>query len=107
MRPIMLLPLMLAGCFSTAEPITVTEYVVRDIPTVPRPRPIELNDLDFDVVTSDSIEQYLQTLGDDYVFVSLTIPEYENLALNIDELRRYIEQQQAIIVYYEGAVNGE
>jgi len=30
--------------------------------------------------------------------------DYENLALNIAELRRYIDQQGEIIVYYEKAV---
>jgi len=30
--------------------------------------------------------------------------DYENLALNVSELRRYINQQKNIIVYYEDAV---
>jgi hypothetical protein len=30
--------------------------------------------------------------------------DYENLALNVAELRRYINQQTEIIVYYEEAV---
>jgi len=33
--------------------------------------------------------------------------DYENLALNIAELRRFIEQQTQIIVYYEKAVTDE
>jgi len=33
--------------------------------------------------------------------------DYENLALNIAELRRYINQQIEIIVYYEEAVKQE
>jgi hypothetical protein len=31
--------------------------------------------------------------------------DYENLALNVAELRRYINQQTEIIVYYEEAVS--
>jgi len=30
--------------------------------------------------------------------------DYENLALNIADLRRFLEQQNEIIVYYEKAV---
>jgi hypothetical protein len=30
--------------------------------------------------------------------------DYENLALNLADLRRYIEQQKEIIVYYEKAI---
>jgi len=33
--------------------------------------------------------------------------DYENLALNIADLRRYINQQGEIIVYYEEAVTEE
>jgi hypothetical protein len=33
--------------------------------------------------------------------------DYENLALNIAELRRYINQQKNIIIYYEKAVTDD
>jgi len=33
--------------------------------------------------------------------------DYENLALNIGDLKRYIGQQKEIIVYYEKAVTKE
>lgn len=33
--------------------------------------------------------------------------DYENLALNIADLRRYINQQTQIIVYYEDAVTNK
>jgi hypothetical protein len=33
--------------------------------------------------------------------------DYENLALNIAEIKRYINQQTEIIVYYEKAVTEE
>jgi len=33
--------------------------------------------------------------------------DYENLALNIAELKRFINQQTNIIVYYENAVTEE
>jgi hypothetical protein len=36
--------------------------------------------------------------------VALSIDTYENLAINISELRRYINQQKEIIVYYEKAM---
>jgi len=33
--------------------------------------------------------------------------DYENLALNIGDLKRYINQQKEIIIYYEKAVTEE
>lgn len=36
--------------------------------------------------------------------IALTVRGYENLALNISELERYIRQQKEVIVYYEDAI---
>jgi hypothetical protein len=33
--------------------------------------------------------------------------DYENLALNIADIKRFLEQQEQIIVYYEKAVTEE
>ena len=67
-----------------------------------------MNDVDWHVVTPDNIEEFLEdfkkTTGD-VVFLALSVPHYENLSLNLSELRRYIEQQQSIIVYYENSIN--
>ena len=41
----------------------------------------------------------------DIVFFALSIPDYENIALNMGELRRFIEQQKSIILYYEENAN--
>ncbi len=40
----------------------------------------------------------------DLAFVALSMKDYENLALNIADIRRYLDQQEEIIIYYEKAV---
>jgi hypothetical protein len=40
-------------------------------------------------------------------FVALSMKDYENLALNIADIKRYIAQQNEIILYYEKAVTEE
>jgi hypothetical protein len=40
-------------------------------------------------------------------YIAISVKDYENLALNFAELRRYIEQQKEIILYYEEAVKPE
>ena len=40
-------------------------------------------------------------------YVVLSMKDYENLALNIADLRRFLEQQNEIIVYYEEALKAE
>ena len=37
-------------------------------------------------------------------YVVLSMKDYENLAINVADLRRFLEQQNEIIVYYENAV---
>ena len=100
--------LVLAAC-SRADPqtITVTEYIDAEIPTVERPRPVKLFPVDFEVVTRDNIDEFIEQLETEYVFVAIDVDEYQFLSLNVDELRRYIEQQNAIITYYEGIANGD
>ena len=80
------------------------------IPTVALPKPLQLSDTRVFVVTKDNFEEFekeFTELYGDLAFVALSMKDYENLALNISELKRYINQQGEIIVYYEKAVTGE
>jgi len=49
------------------------------------------------------VEEFTAEHGE-LAYVVLSMKDYENLAINIADLRRYIEQQTEIIVYYEEAV---
>jgi len=49
------------------------------------------------------VEEFTAEHGE-LAYVVLSMKDYENLAINIADLRRYIEQQTEIIVYYENAV---
>jgi hypothetical protein len=49
------------------------------------------------------VEEFKAEHGE-LAYVVLSMKDYENLAINIADLRRYIEQQTEIIVYYEEAV---
>ena len=80
------------------------------IPTVARPKPLQLNDTRVFVVTKDSFEEFKKeftAVYGDLAFVALSMKDYENLALNIADIRRYLNQQEEIIVYYEKAVTEE
>lgn len=80
------------------------------VPTVSRPKPAQLNDVRVYVVNQRILEDFLvefkQRHGE-IAFVALSMQDYENLALNIAELRRFINQQTQIIIYYEDAVAPE
>lgn len=97
--------ILLTGCsFLQPKEIIVKEYITRDIPIQERPKPVNLHNVRFDVVTKETLKEFLdeneKTFGTT-VFYAITVPDYENMSLNIAELRRYINQQKAIIVYYE------
>ena len=88
--------------------ITQVQYVERTIPTQPRPKPVSLYDIEFYAVTEENLDEFLERFekeNGDIVFFAISVPDYENIALNMGELRRFIESQTAIIVYYEENAN--
>jgi len=104
--------LLLSSCTSIRqepEVVTVTKLIERNIPTVAHPKQLIMNDIKIYVVSpSENFEDFKKEFeakngADSYVAIS--IKDYENLGKNFAELRRYIEQQKRIIVYYEEAVS--
>ena len=45
--------------------------------------------------------------GGTFVIFGMTPQDYENMAFNLQELRRYIRQQKEIIIYYRDATKVE
>src|SRR5210317_836662 len=105
--------LFLSGCSSLMpEPQikTVTKIEKTQIPVVARPKPLQLNDTRVFVVNKDNYEEFVKEFTETYgelAFVALSMKDYENLALNIADIKRYIGQQNEIIIYYEKAVTND
>tara|TARA_Y100000114_G_C11700954_1_gene298396 strand:- start:143 stop:502 length:360 start_codon:yes stop_codon:yes gene_type:complete len=103
--------LLSSGCSSWREVLPVeikTVEVERKIPTQKRPRHVKLNDVYFYVVTENNFEDFKKRFkkeNGDLLFYALSVRDYETIALNMAELKRYIDQQRQIIVYYEKAVS--
>ena len=95
------------------EPIvkTVTEYKTLEIYQPPLPKAISLQDVEFFVVTEKNFEEQVKKLeklqSGTYVLFGLTPQDYENMAYNLQELRRYIRQQKEIIIYYREATQDD
>ena len=80
------------------------------VPIVARPKPLQLVDTRVYVVNKDNYEQFVKQFTEEngeLAYVALAIKDYENLALNIADIKRFIEQQNEIIVYYESAIQKE
>ena len=107
---LLLLCLLISSCSSWPKLKQIeikTVQVERVIPTQNRPRPLNMNDIKFYVVTSDNFEDFKKRYEKDngtFLFYALSVRDYETLAINMAEIKRYIEQQKQIIIYYEKAV---
>jgi hypothetical protein len=57
------------------------------------------------VVNRKNLEEFLNELekiqGDSPVFFAFTPQDYEKMAYNLQEIRRYILQQKEVIIYYQ------
>lgn len=101
---------MLTGCLGrTPEPtvVTQTEYIQRNIPIQVRPATVEFPPVDWLVITEDNLEEKIAELKEssgNFVVFAVSAKNYENLAVGIGDLRRYINDQKAIILYYEEAI---
>ena len=108
---LLLLTLVLSSCGFIRKPekeiVVQTVEVQKVIPVQPRPKPVDMTDVKFYVVTEENYEEFKEKFmktNNDFVFYVVSVHDYENLALNMSELFRYIKQQKEIEVYYEEAV---
>ena len=108
----LLLPILLlsSGCslWPSLKKISVqTVEAKRIIPLQNSPRPVDMNNMHFWIVTEQNFEEFKTKFtkkNGSFLFYSISVRDYENLALNMAEIKRYIEQQKEIIVYYENAI---
>ena len=92
------------------EVVVQTKIVKPVIEIKERPKGVKMLPVKFYVVTEKNYEEFIERFKKDngeFVFYAMSVPSYENLALDMAELRRYIEQQKEIIIYYEKAVKDD
>lgn len=68
---------------------------------------MNLHRVKFYAVTPENMEEFLVRFEEESgttVFFAMSVPDYENMSMNVAELRRYINQQKALIVYYEESI---
>ena len=108
---LLLLTLLLSSCGYLRKPekeiVVKTIEVQKIVPIQPQPKPVDMIDVKFYVVTEENYEEFKEKFmktNNDYVFYAVSVHDYENLAFNMAELYRYIRQQKEIMIYYEKAV---
>ena len=98
----------ISGCDTVKRLDVFSKPVETRIIAPSDPKPLLLDNLHFDVVNKDNLEEYLIQLRkeqntEEYVFYAITPKTYELLALNMQEIKRFILQQKEIIVFYKKA----
>ena len=102
-----LIVVILVGCASTPvkEVVIKTKPIEIEIAQPERPREIKLERPEWFVVNSSNLEEFLEKVrkiqSDEPVFFAFTPQDYEKMSYNLQEIRRYVLQQNEIIVYYE------
>lgn len=101
----------IAGCsLIPTRVVTETVYIERTIPIQQRPRSLELFPVRFYAVSETNIDDFQTRFileNGELTFIAMSVPHFENLSLNVAELRRYILQQQTLILFYERSVQND
>ena len=98
---------LLVGCASTPvkEVVIKTKPIEIEIAQPDRPREVKLERPEWFVVNTSTLEEFLERVrkiqSDEPVFFAFTPQDYEKMSYNLQEIRRYVLQQNEIIVYYE------
>ena len=102
------LVLLISGCsLLTPQPKSVeisTQPVNKPELELPETDEIRLRAVDWTLITPENVEEVFskaEESGRPVVFFALTDKGYENLGLNISDIRSLIQQQQTIIAAYE------
>jgi len=68
----------------------------------PLPRDIDLKEPKFYVVSRKNLKEFLANIEKEGngVFVAMSITDYELMAYNIQDIKRYLEQMKEVVVYY-------
>lgn len=123
LKALLAIPLLLtiSGCASLSlfgdkevpKPIPVEIRTV-EVPTPivhpDLPRAIELRDPEWYVVSDKNIDEFIERISKRHqgqlVFVAMSIGDYELMAYNMQEIKRYINQLKEVVIYYR-AINEE
>ena len=108
------LVLLLSSCSSfkpEKEIVTVEKIVKPTIALALKPSPIVMKNADVIVVTEKNFQEVVDKVklkqNGQFVVYALDLKSVENLAINMEQIKRYIEQQNEVILYYEKAITWE
>jgi len=67
------------------------------------PREIDLKEPYWYVVSAENLDEFLARVEKEsgqVVFFAMSVPDYELMAYNMQELKRYIKELKQVVIYY-------
>ncbi len=67
------------------------------------PREIDLKEVRWLTITPENFQEQFKVIEEqegELVFLAMTVPDYEVMAYNMQELKRYITELKDVVVYY-------
>ena len=106
------LSLLLSSCSWKPEKeiVTKVEIYKPTIDIVERPAQLTLKDANIVVITEKNLKEVIERVKNaqgTFVVYALDPKSFEALAINMEQIKLYIEQQNKIILYYEKSVTEE
>ena len=97
--------MMVSNCslLPTKEIEVVAKPMERKIVQPIMPREIDLRQVHWLTITPENYEEQfaiIEAQEGELVFLAMTIPDYETMAYNMQELKRYITELKDVVVYY-------
>ena len=97
--------LLMTGCslLQPQEVEIITKPVPRQIVQPILPRAIDLKEPNWYVVSSANLDEFLERVEKEQgqvVFFAMSVPDYELMAYNMQEIKRYIREMNEVIIYY-------
>ena len=98
--------ILLSSCVAGVKTLeTYTIEKKREPLNLTMPAPLELQDVDWIVITKDNAEEVFEKIKNekngDYALFALTDTGYEKIALNFADIRNKLAEQRQIILSYQ------
>lgn len=110
---VLLMTLMMGSSCSLipTKQIEVSAKPIERVITQPvMPREIDLKEVRWLTITPENYEEQfaiIEAQEGELVFLAMTIPDYEVMAYNMQELKRYITELKDVVVYYRKVTTNE
>ena len=112
--PLLILTLIINGC--SLIPKQPREVEIKTVEVrIPiqhpvYPRPIDMKEPKWYVVSNKNLDEFLTNIEKEagqMVFVAMSVPDYELMAYNLQEIKRFVKETREVIVYYRTVMSDD